>query len=85
MSIQKVFYMYIYIYIYLHIIYCIDTYISYIYKMCMSWIIPIHAQVNLIYEIIFLICCSDQISKLYDQKDEISNSLIFSGTLWTNF
>ena len=58
-------YIYIYKYIYIYLI----TYI-YIYL-----IILIHAQVNLICNIIFQICCRHQKSVSNDQNDEISNPL----------
>ena len=52
-------------------------------------IIPIHPPTsqsdNLICEVIFKICCSQQNSTSYDQKYELSTPIILSGTIPTNF
>ena len=43
--------------------------------------VPIYAEANLIFEVIFQISYSYQNSKSYDQKSGISNPLILSGTI----
>ena len=45
------------------------------WKLKLLWIILIHAQVKLICNIIFQICCRHQKSVSNDQNDEISNPL----------